>query len=52
MLKYTQLFFKIQNILLVFIVGAIFDVLIGSFIGPTNDAAIASGFTGFSSKLI
>ncbi|XP_060864758.1 bumetanide-sensitive sodium-(potassium)-chloride cotransporter-like [Metopolophium dirhodum] len=41
---------KIQNILLVFIVGAIFDVLIGSFIGPTNDAAIASGFTGFSMK--
>ena len=38
--------------LLVFIVGAIFDVLIGSFIGPTNDAAIASGFTGFSSKFI
>lgn len=38
--------------MLVFIVGAIFDVLIGSFIGPTNDAAIASGFTGFSSKFI
>ncbi|CAH1721404.1 bumetanide-sensitive sodium-(potassium)-chloride cotransporter-like isoform X1 [Aphis gossypii] len=41
---------KIQNILLIFIVGAIFDVLIGSFLGPTNDVAIASGFTGLSIK--
>lgn len=42
--------------LLVFIVGAIFDVLIGSFIGPgvneDKKTAIASGFTGFSSKFI
>lgn len=42
--------FKVQNVLLVFIVGAIFDVIIGSFIGPTTDTDIASGFTGFSSK--
>ncbi|VVC37171.1 Hypothetical protein CINCED_3A017148 [Cinara cedri] len=38
---------KIQNILLVFIVGAIFDIIIGSIIGPTTKIAIASGFTGY-----
>jgi hypothetical protein len=37
-------------VLVVFIVGAIFDIIIGSFIGPTSDIDIASGFTGFSSK--
>lgn len=38
--------------MLIFIVGAIVDVLIGSFLGPTTDVAIASGFTGLSSKFI
>lgn len=37
--------------LLIFIVGAIFDIIIGSVIGPTTDIAIASGFTGYSGIL-
>ncbi|XP_025406832.1 bumetanide-sensitive sodium-(potassium)-chloride cotransporter-like isoform X3 [Sipha flava] len=43
---------KIQDVLVVFIVGAIFDIIIGSFIGPTSDIDIASGFTGFSMKTL
>jgi len=39
-------------VLLVIVVSAIFDVIIGSIIGPTTDVAVASGFSGFSGKLI
>lgn len=30
--------------------GAIFDFLIGTIVGPTSEEQEAKGFTGFSSK--
>ncbi|XP_050525773.1 bumetanide-sensitive sodium-(potassium)-chloride cotransporter-like isoform X2 [Daktulosphaira vitifoliae] len=39
---------KVQNLLVAIIVVAIFDVIIGSIIGPKSLEAKASGFTGFS----
>ncbi|VVC37173.1 SLC12A transporter, C-terminal,Amino acid permease/ SLC12A domain [Cinara cedri] len=39
---------EIQNALLVCIIIGIFNVIIGSFIGPTSLEARASGFTGLS----
>lgn len=41
-----------QNALLIAIIVGIFNVVIGSYIGPTSTGAMASGFTGFNSKLI
>lgn len=42
---------KAQNFLIAIIVGAIFDFLIGTLIGPQADLEKAQGFTGFSCKL-
>lgn len=42
--------FQVQNALLVAIIVGIFNVIIGSYIGPTSIEAKASGFTGFNSK--
>ncbi|XP_058790689.1 bumetanide-sensitive sodium-(potassium)-chloride cotransporter [Phymastichus coffea] len=42
---------KAQNFLIAIIVGAIFDFLIGTVIGPRNIEQKASGFNGFSSKV-
>ncbi|KAK9736670.1 Amino acid permease [Popillia japonica] len=39
---------KAQNFLVAIIVGAMFDFLIGTAIGPLNDEQRAKGFTGFS----
>jgi ABC-type dipeptide/oligopeptide/nickel transport system permease subunit len=44
--------FQVQNALLIAIIIGIFNVIIGSCIGPTSISAKASGFTGFSSKII
>lgn len=41
-----------QNALLIAIIVGIFNVIIGSFKGPKSNSAIASGFTGFNSKII
>ncbi|XP_050443366.1 bumetanide-sensitive sodium-(potassium)-chloride cotransporter-like [Adelges cooleyi] len=37
---------EVQNVLLVVIVMGIFDVIVGSAMGPSDDQARASGFTG------
>lgn len=42
---------KAQNFLIVTILIAIFNFLIGVIVGPTNDDQIAKGFTGFSSEV-
>lgn len=41
-----------QNTLLIAIILGIFNVVIGAYRGPLSPSAEASGFTGFSSKLI
>ena len=38
---------KAQNVLILIIVAAIFDFMIGTIIGPSSDELIAKGFTGF-----
>ncbi|XP_068081750.1 bumetanide-sensitive sodium-(potassium)-chloride cotransporter [Anabrus simplex] len=43
---------KAQLVLLVILLVAIFDFLIGSFIGPLSDEARAKGFSGFNMRLI
>lgn len=43
--------FQVQNALLIAIIVGIFNVVIGSYIGPTSIDAKASGFTGFDSKI-
>uniref|UniRef100_A0A8D9ENE6 Bumetanide-sensitive sodium-(Potassium)-chloride cotransporter n=1 Tax=Cacopsylla melanoneura TaxID=428564 RepID=A0A8D9ENE6_9HEMI len=39
---------KAQNVLLVLIVVAIFDFLIGAFLGPQDEISLAQGFVGFN----
>ncbi|XP_026685693.1 bumetanide-sensitive sodium-(potassium)-chloride cotransporter [Diaphorina citri] len=41
---------KAQNVLLVLIVIAIIDFLIGAILGPQDNTSIAQGFVGFNSK--
>ncbi|XP_050443364.1 bumetanide-sensitive sodium-(potassium)-chloride cotransporter-like isoform X2 [Adelges cooleyi] len=41
---------KVQNLLIAFVVAAIVDVVLGSALGPRDDRARASGFTGFNSN--
>lgn len=41
---------KAQNFLIAVIVIAMFDFMIGTIIGPSNDTLIAQGFTGFRCK--
>jgi solute carrier family 12 (sodium/potassium/chloride transporter), member 2 len=43
---------KAQNVLIVIIVGAILDFLIGVFLGPQSDEDKAKGFEGFSIELL
>lgn len=42
---------KAQNFLIVAIVIAIFNFLIGVVVGPSSDASVAQGFMGFSSAV-
>ncbi|XP_012274338.1 bumetanide-sensitive sodium-(potassium)-chloride cotransporter isoform X2 [Orussus abietinus] len=42
---------KAQNFLIAVIVGAIFDFLIGTMIGPKNVDHVAQGFVGFSTEV-
>ncbi|KAF2899446.1 hypothetical protein ILUMI_06729 [Ignelater luminosus] len=42
---------KAQNFLIAIIVGAVFDFLIGTIIGPLNDEQRAKGFMGFSNDV-
>ena len=37
-----------QNVLVVIIVGAIIDFLIGAIVGPTDDLRKTQGFLGFN----
>ena len=41
---------KAQNVLVVIIVAAMADFMIGTSLGPSTDEQVAKGFTGFSSK--
>lgn len=41
---------KAQNFLIVTIVGAMVDFIIGTFIGPKTSVEQAKGFVGFNSK--
>lgn len=41
---------KAQNFLIVTIVGAMLDFIIGTFIGPKSLEEQAKGFVGFNSK--
>lgn len=43
---------KAQNVLVVIIVGAIFDFLIGALMGPRSDEDKAKGFNGFSMEVL
>lgn len=43
---------KAQNILIVIIVGAILDFLIGAVIGPSSPEDISKGFAGFSMEVL
>lgn len=43
---------KAQNLLIVIIVAAIIDFVVGTFIGPKSDEQIAEGFTGFKTEVI
>ena len=42
---------KAQNVLVVVILGAMANFLIGTLIGPRTDEAVAQGFTGFSCNI-
>lgn len=39
---------KAQNVLVIIIIGAIVDFLVGAFIGPRTDTQLAQGFIGFN----
>lgn len=41
---------KAQNFLVITIVAAIIDYVVGTILGPTSNEEIAQGFVGFSSK--
>lgn len=41
---------KAQNVLVVIILAAMVNFLVGTILGPKSDEAIAQGFHGFSSK--
>ena len=41
---------KAQNVLVVIIVAAMANFLIGTIIGPGADGDVAKGFTGFSGR--
>lgn len=42
---------KAQNVLVVIIVGAIINFMIGTILGPSTDLDLARGFTGFSTEV-
>lgn len=41
---------KAQNFLVAIIVAAIFNFILGAFLGPKSETEHAQGFTGFNSK--
>lgn len=41
---------KAQNFLVITIVAAIIDYVVGTILGPTSSEEIAQGFVGFSSE--
>jgi len=43
---------KAQNVLVVVIVGAIIDFMLGAVMGPKSDESIAQGFPGFSVEVL
>ena len=43
---------KAQNVLVVVIVGAIFNFMIGAIMGPSTPELVARGFTGFSTEVL
>ncbi|KAL7038044.1 hypothetical protein ACKWTF_009435 [Chironomus riparius] len=43
---------KAQNVLVVIIVGAIFDFMIGALMGPRSSVDVAKGFNGFSMEVL
>lgn len=43
---------KAQNVLIVIIVGAILDFLVGAVIGPSSPEDISKGFAGFSLEVL
>lgn len=49
-LKKQFLFFQAQLVLLVVLLVAIVDFVIGAIVGPLDDEELARGFTGFNSK--
>ena len=42
---------KAQNFLIVTIVAAVIDFIVGTVMGPKNDTQVAEGFTGFSTAV-
>ncbi|XP_070501284.1 bumetanide-sensitive sodium-(potassium)-chloride cotransporter-like [Chironomus tepperi] len=43
---------KAQNFLLLAIVAAVVDFMVGTILGPSDQQALAEGFTGFSEKVL
>ena len=43
---------KAQNVLVLIIIGAIIDFMIGAILGPSTDKEISEGFTGFSVEVL